>query len=530
MTGTRPELVDHRGQPLRRDVLTQDIAGPTLAGVRSPISGYPADGMNPVRLANILRAADQGDPLAYFELAEQIEERDPHYLGVLGTRKRSVSQIDVTVVAASDDAQDVDLADMVREWLDRDELADETFDILDATGKGVSYTEIIWDFSEGQYRPARLEWRDPRFFRFDPVDGRTPLLRGGEDGIAGGGLVDTPLAPFKFISHTVKAKSGLPVRSGIARVAAWAWMFKAFTQRDWAVFAQTYGQPIRIGRFESTASATDKATLWRAVANIAGDCAALVPKGMEIEFIQAPNLGAASDLYEKRADWLDRQISKLVVGQTGTTDSKQGGLGDGGNKVHNDVREDIEVADCKGLAATLNRDLVRPWVDLERGPQRKYPRIKIERPKTEDLQRLSEALAKLVPLGLRVQQSEIRDKFGLADPDDGAELLHAPAPTTLTAPIGAVSLQSQQRTPSPAEQITERMVAESLPSIDGWLGDLKAMMAAAGSLSELGEMVRAAYPQLDSASIVATLGDGFAAAGAAGISDAAGSGEQMGGS
>lgn len=520
MTGPATALVDHRGLPLRRDVLTEEIAGPTLAGVRSPISGYPADGMNPVRLANILRMADQGDPLAYFELAEQIEERDPHYLGVLSTRKRSVSQIDVSVIAASDDRDDVELADMVRDWLDRDELTDEMFDILDATGKGISYTEIIWDFSEGQSRPERLEWRDPRFFTFDQRDGRTPLLRGGEDGRS----ADAPLAPFKFISHTVKAKSGLPVRSGIARVAAWAWMFKAFTQRDWAVFAQTYGQPIRIGRFDSTASATDKQTLWRAVANIAGDCAALIPKGMEIEFIQAPNLGAAADLYEKRADWLDRQISKLVVGQTGTTDSKQGGLGDGGNKVHERVSDDIEKADCKGLAATLNRDLVRPWVDLERGPRPrgKYPRIKIERPKPEDLDRLSSALAKLVPLGLRVQQSEIRDKFGLADPDAGAELLAPPTPAVVP-PTPTVALQSQQlQAAAPATQIADRMVTEALPTIDAWLGDLQAMMSAASSLGELGEMVRAAYPQLDGAALAATLGDGFAAAHAVGIADIAG--------
>lgn len=509
MTG----LVDHRGQPLRREVLTREVAGPTLAGVRSPMSGYPADGMNPVRLANILRSADQGDPLAYFELAEQIEERDPHYLGVLGTRKRSVSQIDVTVIAASDDAQDVELADMVRDWLDRDELADETFDILDAIGKADSFTEIIWDFSEGQYRPDRLEWRDPRFFRYDPRDGRTPLLRGGEDGRS----EDSALTPFKFIRHTVKAKSGLPVRSGIARVAAWAWMFKAFTQRDWAVFAQTYGQPIRIGKFDTTASRDDKATLWRAVANIAGDCAAIIPRGMEIEFIQAPNLGAASDLYEKRADWLDRQISKLVVGQTGTTDTKSGGLGDGGNKVHADVREDIEVADCKALAATLNRDLVRPWVDLERGPQRAYPRIKIERPKSEDLDRLSSALAKLVPLGLRVQQSEIRDKFGLADPDEGAELLHAPASPT----SAAIALQSQELPAiRPADAIAERMAVEAQPAIDGMLRDLVSMMSAANSLGELRQMVRSAYPLLDADDVAATLGDGFTAARAAGMSDA----------
>lgn len=67
------------------------MAAPTLGGVRSPLSGYPGDGLNPVRLANILRAADQGDPVDYLELAETIEERDPHFLGVIGTRKRAVN-------------------------------------------------------------------------------------------------------------------------------------------------------------------------------------------------------------------------------------------------------------------------------------------------------------------------------------------------------------------------------------------------------------------------------------------------------
>jgi phage gp29-like protein len=59
---------------------------------------------------------------------------------------------------------------MVRDWLKRDELTDEIFDILDCLGKGYSFTEIIWDTSTGQWMPLRLEWRDPRWFRFDRND------------------------------------------------------------------------------------------------------------------------------------------------------------------------------------------------------------------------------------------------------------------------------------------------------------------------------------------------------------------------
>ena len=179
-------LIDQWGQPLRREVMTREIAGAGgsagTIGVRSPIAGYPADGMTPQRLAALLRSAAEGEPLEYFELAELIEERDLHYAGVLQTRKRSVSQIDITVEAASDDPEDVRRADRVREWLKRDELQDEIFDMLDAIGKGVSFTEIIWDVSAGQWQPERLEWRDPRWFTFDRITLRQPMLRGGIDG------------------------------------------------------------------------------------------------------------------------------------------------------------------------------------------------------------------------------------------------------------------------------------------------------------------------------------------------------------
>ncbi len=536
MTG----LVDSRGNPLRKETLTREVAGPTLASVRSPMTGYPGDGLNPQRLARILRSADQGDPLAYFELAEQIEERDPHYAGVLGVRKRSVAQMEITVDAASDSPKDVAIADMIRDWIDRDELADEMFDILDAIGKGDSFTEIIWDTSSGQWRPTRLEWRDPRWFTYDRRDGRTPLLRGGEEGSG----VDSPLPAFKFIRHTVKAKSGLPVRSGLARIAMWGWMFKAFTQRDWAIFAQTYGQPVRIGKFGSGASDTDKATLFRAVANIAGDCAAIVPEGMSIEFIESGNVGVGSDLYEKRADWLDRQISKAVLGQTGTTDSKQGGLGDGGNKVHDGVREDIETSDCKGSAATLNRDLVRPWVDLEHGPQQAYPRVRVGRPPAEDLEGLVNALNVLVPLGMRVQASEVRDKFGLSDPDAGAELLGArPQPDNAPITPGAETVAALQAMMSvardtvrsrakaapvePADAIADDLVTMTQADRVEWLDQIEAMMEAASDLGEFGEMLRSAYPQLDTGRMGRTIGDALLAAHAAGRFDVDQSGSDV---
>ncbi|RJG46451.1 DUF935 domain-containing protein [Mesorhizobium sp. DCY119] len=474
------KILDQWGRPIERKVLTQEIAAATVTGVRSPISGYPGDGLNPARLATILREADAGDPLRYLELAETIEERDLHYLGVIGTRKRSVAQIEVSVEAASDDSADVDKADMVREWLLRDELADELFDILDAVGKGYSFTEIIWDTSEGQWQPGRLEWRDPRWFRPARRDLTTPLMLGehGEELELPGG---------KFVSAVLKAKSGLPIRSGIARAATWAWMFKAFSNRDWAIFTQTYGQPIRVGKYGPGATEADRDTLYRAVANIAGDCAAIMPEGMNIEFIESKSVGASSDLYEKRVDWLDRQVSKAVLGQTTTTDAISGGHAV--SQEHRQVQADIERADARALSAILNRDLIRIWIDLEYGPQERYPRLRIARPDEEDLAQLSTSLSQLVPLGLRVQASEIRDKFGLSDPEDGAEVLGAPNPAPSKPdrqPAGTQSLHQEQ---APASRTAEELLAEAAlklagPAVDGLVSKVRGLVAGAGSLEE----------------------------------------------
>lgn len=539
-------LIDQWGQPLRREVMTREIARPGgadgngssgLTGVRSPIAGYPADGMNPQRLAQLLRSAAEGEPLEYFELAEQIEERDLHYAGVLQTRKRSVSQIEVTVEAASDDAEDVRRADMVREWLKRDELQDEIFDMLDAIGKGVSWTEIIWDVSAGQWYPERLEWRDPRWFTFDRVTLRQPMLRGGIDG----GAVAEPLPAFKFIYTQIKAKSGLPIRSGIARLAAWSWMFKAFTQRDWAIFVQTYGQPVRLGKFHEGATKEDKATLYRAVANIAGDCAAIIPQSMEIEFIEAKNVTAGSDLYERRADWLDRQVSKAVLGQTTTTDAVSGGHAV--SQEHRQVQEDIETADCKSISAVINRDLIRPWMDLEFGPpaagtRGKYPRLVIGRPAQEDIKQLTDSLAALVPLGLRVQASEVRDKLGLAEPAAGSEILSAtPAavPPSNTVPFtnlgptkpapGTVALQAAETAANPAEHPAEQIAApladQAATQIELMAAQVEAMLGHAGDLGEFRQMLMSAFPALDTSSLGDLIASGLAAANAAGHSDLA---------
>lgn len=420
-TARTSRLVDHLGRPVELSALQEEQAGPSLIGVRTILSDHPSRGLTPQKLASLLLEAEEGDATRYLELAEDMEEKDLHYLSVLSTRKRAVSKLELTVEAASDDAEDERTAQFVRDALARDSLKSELYDVLDAIGKGYSVSEIEWEMSASSWVPKSIEWRDPRWFVFDRTDGRTLRLREGATAV--------DLAPWKFIFHVHKAKSGLPIRGGVARAAAWSYLFKNFGLKDWVAFAEVFGQPIRVGKYTPGASETDKQALRRAVANIGSDAAAVIPQSMLIEFIEAGSKGASVDVYERLCDFLDRQVSKAVIGQTLTSDvSKAGGsraLGD----VHNEVRHDIMNDDAEQLEGSVNRDLVVPIVDLNFGPRKagQYPRVRFGRPDLlTPMQKVGVARA-LVPLGLRVEASQFRDMLGMPEPDADAEVLTAPA-------------------------------------------------------------------------------------------------------
>ena len=436
-------ILDHNGQPFKKKELSTEVANASLTGVRSVWNyGSEAEHLSPERLARILRDAAEGEADAYLTLAEEMEERDPHYGSVLGTRKRALSGLPVMVEAATDDTHDVKLADAVRDLVRRAEFGDMVDDLLDALGKGYSVVEINWDTKHQPWEPrTRNErqtsgewrereaytWRDPRFFRYDREQGQQLRLIDETDMLNG-----IPLPPHRFIVHRPRLKSGLPIRSGLARLVAVAYMCKAYTVTDWMAFAEVFGMPLRVGRYGPGAQPEDIQTLINAVANIGTDAAAVIPESMRIDFEAPGSAQGGPDMFLKLAEYLDKQISKAVLGQTASTEGTPGKLGN--DDAQDEVRMDILKSDARQLSNTLNKYLVRSFIDLNWGPQEQYPRIEVQATDPEDVTALIDNVTKLLPFGLKVERSVMADKLGLSDPDDDAELLTVPAPATPPQP------------------------------------------------------------------------------------------------
>jgi phage gp29-like protein len=469
-------LFDAYGRQIVFEALREEQAAPTLVGIRNIYSIIDDSiGLTPEKAVGILRTAEYGDPWLYLELAERMEEKDLLYQGVLHTRKMAVSQLDIDVTAAGDDSQSLDDAEFVRDILidsNQIDLHDVIFEMLDSLGKGFSATEIIWD-TDGRYSggtgsslsplwlPFALKWRDPRWFMFDWVSGEQLLVRTlstegpqlpvGRDTwdsrlspinfrVRIGGLLGhevgiqpatQPLAPFKFITHVTRAKAGLPIRGGLARVAIWCYLFKNYVLKDWMVFAEVYGQPMRLGKYGPGATENDKTALLRAVANIGTDAAAIIPESMAIEFVESKGGGQKShEMYQKFCEYLDKLLTIGVLGQELTTQLPRGAGSRAAAEVHDVVRRDIATDDSRRVAATLNRDLVKPLIDLNRGPRRRYPRISIGFNERADLTELMAGLGPAIDRGLRVSEKWLRDQFGAPAPMPGEALLHSAEPSS----------------------------------------------------------------------------------------------------
>jgi phage gp29-like protein len=375
-------------------------------------------GLTPERLAAALADVRRGEcPAEYLELAQDIELKDLHYRSVLSTRKDAITGLEIKVIPASDDKRDMELAGAVERDIVKNskaKLRPLIRDMLDALAKGFSVNEIIWDTSGMPWKPAAYKFRDPRWFQYDKETGSSLMLR------APLGNELEPLKPLQFIVHEPHLISGNQITAGLAFPALYYWMLKSYDVTSWAAFIDRYGYPVRIGKYGKKATEQDIATLKRAVAAIGQDFGAVIPESALLEIIESKHAGETSTVYNNMADWIDKQISKLVLGQTMTTDE---GSSRAQSETHDKVRNDIADSDIQHIVDTLNAALVAPYIDLNFGGQPAYPKIDLFKPDEKNIEQIITAVERLGPQGLKVKADEVRALIGLSNPEDGDEVI-----------------------------------------------------------------------------------------------------------
>jgi phage gp29-like protein len=369
------------------------------------VRDYPSSGLTPSRLVSILREADDGSLSAPMQLFEEMEEKDPHLHAVANTRRLALTGLQWQVVSAADVHEGVDrtaadeAAAYCREILSRIDSFDEILQHLAlAIGRNIAIAEIVWDVAEGSLQPIELIPVDFPRVVFDDLD-RVRILTADapREGIE--------LAHNKFVVHTPHGVSGHPQRGGLLRVTAMVYLAKNMALKDWMIYSEIFGMPVRIARYEPEATAEEKRELINMLESLGSNAAGIFSKAVELQVVEA-GVAKTGPPYESLIGFLNREMSKAWLGQTLTTDIAGTTGSVAAARVHELVRKDILVDDIRREGRTIRRDLLRPMTTLHLGAEVPAPffRRKIEEP--QDAMDMASVLDVAVnQLGLKVPRA-----------------------------------------------------------------------------------------------------------------------------
>lgn len=401
---------------------TREVAVTT---VRDRWSSYPSSGLTPETLATIFREADAGDVYRQAELFEEMEEKDTHLFSQLQTRKNAVLGLDYEVSPASDSPEDKKIAQFCKEIIDGlEDFDDALLDMLDAVGKGFSMLEIMWAVNGGNAVATGFSWIHPKravfYERSNTMWEKSfemPRIQTEDEPVNG-----EIMPPFKLLYHRYKARSGYDTRAGVLRVCAWMYLFKNYAIKDWLAFMEVFGMPIRLGKYDSAASADDKSALVAAIKSLGSDAAGIISKNTEIEFVETVKQSGENNLFENLAKFANAEISKAVLGQTLTTQEGKSGSYSLG-QVHDLVRQDLIEADCQAAAKSLRFQLIRPLVGYNFGWDKPVPKFSFKFEAPEDMKMLSEVYKNLKEINFPLTVEHVAERFKVPAPKKGETLL-----------------------------------------------------------------------------------------------------------
>jgi phage gp29-like protein len=431
-------LLDQFGREIqvKKQPEMREIAVTTI---RDIWSDYPSSGLTPQRLSAIFREADGGDVYRQAELFEEMEEKDTHLFSQLQTRKNAVLGCDYDVQPYSESAEDKKIAEFVSEVLfGLEGLEDALLDLLDALGKGYSLQEIIWQIDGSQVVIADLKWihakkavfyergadmwakryEAPRIVtETEPVDGEV-------------------MSPWKLVYHRYKARSGYDTRAGILRVCAWMYLFKNYSLKDWVVFAEVFGMPLRLGKYDPGATKADKDALVAAIQSLGSDAAGIISKSTEIEFVEVVKNTSENNVYQVLAEFCNKEMSKAILGQTATSEGTPGKLGN--EDAQDAVRRDLIKADAEALSKTIRFQVIRPLVGYNFGWDKPLSWFRFLYEPAEDLKALSEVYKNVYAMQFPLTAEHVSERFKIPMPEKGQTVLPGPV-----GPMGPMAMKQQ---------------------------------------------------------------------------------------
>ncbi len=336
--------------------------------------------------------------------------RDDQVASVWLQRRLALTSCDTIVEPGADDALSKQAAEELDAELKALSWDNITEKMLFSAFYGWSVAEVLWKPDGARVKFDAIKVRDRARFRFD-IDRNLYLwtTRGGWE-----------LMPDrKFWTITTGADNDdEPYGLGLAHALYWPVFFKRNDVKFWLMFLEKFGMPTAMAKVPA-GMMNDPDTIQKAIAmlqQIATDAGVIVPDNVVVELLEAARSGSAD--YGGMFDAMNEAISKIVVGQTMTTDN---GSSKSQSEVHERVAQRIVEADSDLLCGSFNQGPVKWWTEWN-FPGAVPPRVYRHTEPPEDLNGRAERDTKIKGLGYEPTEDYILETYG-----EGWEKSQAPA-------------------------------------------------------------------------------------------------------
>lgn len=392
------------------------------------------------RIESALRSAHGGSMSPITDLSRETIDTDPHLCSVLFKRFGAVTTLPIEILPATGPGVDKErakyFASVSREHvLTIPHLRQRLLQLSWALFDNRAAHEINWrvvrsagsSFGRVSIAPRGLDWIHPRRLNYGP---RRELCVLDEGQRYGGSFSETGLSlnpedlrkrglHLKFMQWTPSLFGEYQEREGLGPRALYWSFFKRYAQRERMILIELFGKPWRIIEVDenSDASNEDLEAADNAADQLGGSSSGRMPRGVHLR-IESPD-AKSSENHRNIIEDSDRQISKLVLGQTGTTDPNPAGINNSQADVMQDEQAVVTIWDATTIGEIATNQLIHTFIEANFGADElsHAPRIVLRWDRPSDRGVYIDRLKRAMDTGIEVALTEAYESTGFRQPE-----------------------------------------------------------------------------------------------------------------
>jgi len=318
--------------------------------------------MNVDRVMAAIRSAETGYMRDLFVLYRDMLGDGPVQTEI-SKRKLAVMGDKLTILARDEkNPSDTAAADAIRAMVDGCRTwTTGCVHLMDGALWPVSIVEKVFTAAGGRYELTDLA-PVPHYL----IDYTTGFMRIHDVDPASGTILTTTHAPdpARYIIHRGHLLSTPDTWGGPLRAILFWWLLSTMNREWWARFLDRYGSPFLVGKYRKGDDAS-KAVLRSAFALAVKLGGLVVNEDTSVEIQQAAS-AQSGDAYEKFLTLCQREKSKLILGQTLSSEAQSTGMNSGVATMQEGVRQDIREWDAHTLGETLRLQLFTQFLQINR--------------------------------------------------------------------------------------------------------------------------------------------------------------------